>query len=894
MAVIRIKQFGGEIPRMDPRALPAGAAKLNQNLLATSNEFRPMKGPLNVATATDFAGTVTNAKSLFRRMRGADGQLRTGASAGWYANALDLNFVRYPSSDNATERTAVSYNDGSAAPRASDIANEASPYPSRPLGVPKPEVPIVTLNTVKQFTLANAQEWRDTIYLPQIKAAFDTYLDESNNNARFYGGVSTAGLTTIPSPYLLPTYPTSQRGKNEPWNVILEVPKADAALTKLDDQRLGGVTDATYTRLGITALPFWGRVINTSGFTAAIGAIVNPRPDAGGAMLWTGGALTAVANGLMDFFDTQSAEMLALRADIDRAYLDFNAAAYYALHSFDSAPAAVGTEPMLTDAAYVGWEAPYERTVEGPTEVVPGNAAWTAWDKDHIAWETDNTERNAFVKAADAANLNRVAAMVTAQAKAAEAVAAIEKLYRAKRDALMDTLKEKTDILGLAKTETNPTGIINVDPDQIIEDRYYCMTWVDDWGQESAPCDPTTMLTLDQNDTVTITMPTLPSGRSITKYRIYRSVAGTEQAAFMFVAEVLTSATTSRTIGAVTTTVNGYTDSRLSSDLREGTLKTLGWDEPPVRTATSGITNTNPYLRGLAGGQGGVVAGFFDNIVAFCEPYYPYAWPAQYQQPLLFPIVCVVPFGTSWFVGTMGNPYILFGDSPANYTAQKLNDAQDCASARSAVPAMGGVFYASPDGYCFASQNGVEVITQGLFSKEDWQLLTPSSIFAVVQDSVLYFWYTGNGGGCFGLDLVAKKLTRHNIPATVAYQDIVTDSAFVASGGNVYQLFAGDRATGGYISSEMILQNAAPFSWLKITGKQSPGVPVTFQWWSRDLPAPGAATPELVLRHTAVVDNIRPVRLPAGRYMEHVITLSSQSNVTEIAMTSSTEEMQNL
>ena len=68
MAVIRVTDFGGEAPRVDPRDLPVGGATVNSNLLATSSDFRPVKSPLSVATATDFAGTVTNAKCLFRRM----------------------------------------------------------------------------------------------------------------------------------------------------------------------------------------------------------------------------------------------------------------------------------------------------------------------------------------------------------------------------------------------------------------------------------------------------------------------------------------------------------------------------------------------------------------------------------------------------------------------------------------------------------------------------------------------------------------------------------------------------------------------------------------------------------------------------------------------------------
>lgn len=890
MALIRITDFGGEAPRVEQRDLPAGGATVNSNLLATSSDFRPLKAPLPVATASDFVSTVTNAKSLFRRMRGADGQLRTGPSDGWYASALDLNFVRYPSADNATERTAVSFNDGSEAPRASDISNEASPWPSRPLGVPKPATPIVTLNATKQFTLANAREWQDTIYLPQIKAAFDSFLVETQDGARIAGTTTVAGLTSVPSPYQIPSYPTSQRGKDEPWNLLIAVPQATASLTKLDDQRIGGIVDGGYVWLAIAALPFYGRIVDTAGFTAAIGNILNPRYS-DGTKLWSGAQLAAVSAGLRAFFDPSDSEAMALRSELTQAYTEFNAATYYALTSFTGAPAAVGVEPMLTDAAYSGWvKGSITAGFNGDSYVSP-NAKYTQWENDHAAWEANNLAYATFKEKADTENLKRVSAIVAAQAKAQDVVTRIETLYRSKRDGLMEKLKTNTEILGLVKSETNPSGIIAVDADQVIEDRFYVLTWVDDWGQESAPCDPTSQMTMDQNDTATITMPTVPSGRSVTKYRIYRSVAGTEQAAFMFVAEVATSATTPRTIGGVTTTVNGYTDAKLSSDLKQGTLKTIGWDEPPVRASTAGITNTNPYLRGLAGGPGGVVAGFIDNLFCACEPYYPYAWPAKYQQPLLFPIVCVLPFGTSWFVGTKANPYVLYGDSPANYVPQKLNDSQACVSARSAVAAMGGVFYASPDGYCFASQNGVEVVTQGLFAQEDWKKLAPESIFAVVQDSVLYFWYTGNGGGCYGLDMVAKKLTRHDIPATAVYQDVVTDSAYVASAGSVYRLFAGNRATGRFVSGEMVLQSSAAFAWLKIVGEQTPAAPVTFNWWARDVPTDDNATPDLTLRRTATVSNILPVRLPAGRYMEHMVEISSTARVTDVLMASSTEEV---
>ena len=190
----------GEAPRVDARDLAPGAAQVCSNLQATDAKFRPVKAPLQVATATDFVSTVMSPKSLFRRYRGVNGQPRTDNSTGWYASALGLNFVRWPSADDATERTAVSYNDGSAAPRARPTS------PTRPTrgrvgccGVPKPAAPAVTLNAVAQFTVADAQEWKKTVFLNAIHTAFVTYLDTSLPNARFYSGAPTAGITSLPS-----------------------------------------------------------------------------------------------------------------------------------------------------------------------------------------------------------------------------------------------------------------------------------------------------------------------------------------------------------------------------------------------------------------------------------------------------------------------------------------------------------------------------------------------------------------------------------------------------------------------------------------------------------------------------------------------------------------------
>lgn len=474
---------------------------------------------------------------------------------------------------------------------------------------------------------------------------------------------------------------------------------------------------------------------------------------------------------------------------------------------------------------------------------------------------------------------------------------------------------------------------------RIVETRSYICTYVSDWDEESAPSAPSELVELDQNDTVTITCPKPPAGRNIAAIRLYRSKSGSTQDQFQFLAQMdnatqayLTAypdvqvafdandyglslqnfvATHYRKFGYIEQRVSpqtlmasptGYThwdtpanlqfkDQTLSKDLGEVCPSTgpdgmAHWDEPPTRLNNNGelSTKANPYLRGLVGMPNGIMAGFVDNFVAFCDPYHPYAWPLAYQIPLKFPITGLGVFGQTLFVGTIANPSFISGSDSASMSEQMLPDSQACVSAKSIAPAQGGVLYASPDGICYASPNGVEVITTALFSREDWQALTPSSIKAVMHEGVYYFTYSGTyggvTGGCLVLDSVAKKLGRVDITATAMFTDNITDAVFYVSGTSIKKAFATGRRTGTWKSSKVVLPAPASFAWLQVDGDQSVGTPVTVRWYG-----------DGVLRYTATVTNIAPVRLPSGRYIEHEIEIESAARITKVLLAESTQEL---
>lgn len=394
-----------------------------------------------------------------------------------------------------------------------------------------------------------------------------------------------------------------------------------------------------------------------------------------------------------------------------------------------------------------------------------------------------------------------------------------------------------------------------------IDTRFYVATLVSNWGEESAPSPVSDMLELDQNDTVSIARPAVGSGasyasRGITHWCLYRSNVGTESAAFQFV-----------TKQPVATDI--FTDTVADAELGE-VIPTTTWAEPPAG------------LRGMVGMPNGIMAGFVGNTVSFCEPYIPYAWPVEYQVTTEYPIVGMGVFGQTLFVGTTGNPYFISGSDSASMSAVKMESNQACASARSIAPVQGGVLYASPDGLCVADPSGVKVVSHGLYTREDWQALTPSSMFAVEHEGVYYLFYNNGTKGCLAFDMAAKKLGRVELQADAAYSELVSDTLYVTNGAAILAAFSGStRRAGKWKSAKLVLPAQVGFAWLKVYGEQASGTPVTVKWYA-----------DGVLRHTATVTSTEPQRLPVGRWLEHEIEIESSARVTRVVLAGNTQELQ--
>lgn len=850
MAVLRINDFGGEYPSVDPRNLPANGAQTNRNLYALTNDFRPLK----TDSATG-AFCTNGTKSMHRFARSVGGAFNQNFASGWITSTIERSYVKGQINDDRTERTYTTFDDGSSAPRVIDVTGQ-----DRQLGVPAPTKPTVTAAVVDELTSAEAEELLSNDVVDAIRRAVALSINRNEpacrtNNGVSYGGpYSFNGLSQADA-----TYPTQFQTLY--WSLFAVVPQARISLLGLDATRLNAITvgDATVAGSGakmyvpITALPATSVVIQ-SVFDSTVAAVKNP---ANNTQLLPQATIDVLRQRTIDALNPTTL------AKSQRDELEALTKEFYQI-LLTNTPPTVSTAPVQSSYTYL------DGTTTRALPTKPAGAEYlddgsgalyrsAAWANYDAAVASYNAAASAYNTAAtktstDYASINN--RLVEIQQKAAAATRAVESAVLEAQTRLMTATAE--DYLTYLNSIGGSAGLNITTVDRIVESRFYVVTHVTDWGEESAPSPVSNLVEADQNDGVTVALPSVPSGRYVTKWRIYRSNTASDTTAFQFVEELATGTTT-------------YTDSKKFSQLGE-TLPTTAWAEPPST------------LRGLVGLPNGIMAGFFDNTVAFCEPYAPYAWPVEYQVTTEFPIVGMAVFGSTLFVGTIGNPYFVGGADSASMSAVKLDSNQSCVSRRSIVAVQGGVLYASPDGLCLADQNGVNVISSGWYTREDWQALNPSSMFAVENERVYYLFYYNGTKGCLTFDLAARKLGRIDLSATAAFCDRLNDRLFIANGTSIQEVFGGStRRTGLWKSGKGTLPAQMPLAWIKVLGQQSDAAPVTVRWY-------GDGT----LRATLTFTNTEPKRLPAGRFLEHEVEVESAARVTSVTLASTTQEFQSV
>jgi len=303
-------------------------------------------------------------------------------------------------------------------------------------------------------------------------------------------------------------------------------------------------------------------------------------------------------------------------------------------------------------------------------------------------------------------------------------------------------------------------------PDTALETAYV-VTLVTAFGEEGPPSDPSGfVLRWDDVDTspdfgeVEVTLPGVPTANlDIIKKRLYRVESGGQ---YQLVAE----------LAAATGT---YTDNVLSEQLGLA-LESLEWDAP------------NPAMQGLTVLPNGILAGFFENTLAFCEPYLPHAWPISFQLAFNDPIVAIAAIGGGLIVTTTGQPWLVTGSSPEAMAQIRLDVNQPCLNKRSMVDMGGYALYAGHDGLVAVGGTDARVVTSQVWTRDQWQALNPATIHAYRYDGRYLAFYDG---GSFAFT-PGQGVEFYDTAASAGYYDIYDDTLYLVQGANITQW---DRGT---------------------------------------------------------------------------------------------------
>jgi hypothetical protein len=246
-------------------------------------------------------------------------------------------------------------------------------------------------------------------------------------------------------------------------------------------------------------------------------------------------------------------------------------------------------------------------------------------------------------------------------------------------------------------------------------------------------------------------------------------------------------------------------------------------DEDTVEEAKSSTWLSPPAgLTGLVAMPGGILAGFVDNTIFFCEPYQPHAWPRNYAQTVHFTIRGLGVNASGLVALTVnGNPYLLTGSHPAAMIQQKIDSTQSCESKKS-IAVCGDIsnaviMYASPDGLTVIDGGVARVISQAFWTREQWQALSPSTMIGAFSEG-RYFGFSDTTSIIFPLNnnMGIEPLTTTQT-ATGIYADLRTDLLYLIQGSSLNSWGTGtNNLTLTWKSKQYVYNRGGSFNFIRV------------------------------------------------------------------------------
>jgi hypothetical protein len=334
------------------------------------------------------------------------------------------------------------------------------------------------------------------------------------------------------------------------------------------------------------------------------------------------------------------------------------------------------------------------------------------------------------------------------------------------------------------------------------ETRAYVYTYVNLYGEESPPSDPTIVTTTALAEvTLMVTLDAVSDYVPIKEVRAYRTPSGSTIAEYFYTGML---PVLSNPAG-----VYQITDSTKAANINEQ-LSSLNYYAPPAG------------LVGLMSLPNGILCGWKGAELYFSEAYKPWAWPPKYIKPLPNAIVGGIAHGSGAVVTTVANPYSVSGVSPDSMTTSRLNVDQAGVSKWSIAVVDGAVSYASQDGLVIINGNAASLIqSQKFFTRDVWRERYGNALSGMrfsVWDGRLIVFHGSNSFIPFMIRFDEADGSMTDLPtfsATSAFVSQLSDQCYYVSGTSIFQFNGGDNETAVWESREMVMPKPTGFAILQ-------------------------------------------------------------------------------
>lgn len=412
------------------------------------------------------------------------------------------------------------------------------------------------------------------------------------------------------------------------------------------------------------------------------------------------------------------------------------------------------------------------------------------------------------------------------------------------------------------------TGTTSVSGTETPQARSYIFTYVSAFGEEGAPNTAliSQVVNVFSDQSVTVDFPANPSGNlNLASKRLYRTDT---DGIFRFVA----------TIPIATDTFN---DTVAEANLGEE-IPTSSFVGPPDDDSAE---HPDGPMQGLISLPNGFLAGFAGQTVLFSEAFQPHAFPTAFRLTMRSDVVAIAPLTSGVLVLTKEKPAVIQGIDPEAMTMMEIDSTLSCVAKRSVVDMGSFVMYASPDGLVAATDNSLQLATENILTRDQWQDLVPSSIVGFQWEGhYIGFYNDGTESKGFIFDPRGGKnsYVKLDFHATAGFNDLEEDELYLVVGGNVvkFAAHASNKLSYTWKSKSFYLSRPINPAVAKLNCDSYSPNP-TFKLFA-----------DGNLKHTQTVTDSNTFRLPSGyKANEFEVEISGSVPVNEVCVYESSEEI---